>query len=295
VSADGRPDAAGTPPVAGGAGRAEAVLGDGSPERSPAPAAGDQAEGLQAFSLVGRTALVTGVSRGIGKAIAVGLAVAGADVVLAGRAGSLDATRATVEGLGRNAVTLDIDLARPEDIANGSLDGRLPADVDILVNNAGVIHREEALTVDPSSWSRVLDVNLTSLFFLTQRVAGPMLARGRGKIINVASLLSFEGGLGVPAYAASKHAVAGLTRALSNEWASRGVQVNAIAPGYIVTDNTARLRADPSRLTAISERIPAGRWGLPSDLVGAAVFLASSASDYVTGHVLFVDGGWSAW
>jgi len=258
-----------------------------------APVAGDEAAGLAAFSLAGRTALVTGVSRGIGRGIAVGLAAAGADLVLAGRAGSMDDTRAMVEGLGREVVTLDLDLAHPEDVANGSLDERLPADVDILVNNAGVIHREPALTVDADAWGRVLDVNLNSMFFLTQRVAGPMLARGRGKIINIASLLSFEGGLGVTSYTASKHAVAGLTRALSNEWASRGVQVNAIAPGYIVTDNTAQLRADPSRTKGIDDRIPAGRWGLPSDLVGAAVFLASSASDYVTGHVLLVDGGWS--
>jgi 2-deoxy-D-gluconate 3-dehydrogenase len=264
-----------------------------SPERS-ADAATAPGPGLQAFSLAGRTALVTGVSRGIGKAIAVGLALAGADLVLAGRAGSLDATRAAVESIGRRAATLELDLAQPECIVNGSLDGRLPADVDILVNNAGVIHRTEALSLDLSSWKSVLDVNLTSLFFLTQRVAGHMLARGYGKIINIASLLSFEGGSGVPSYAASKHAVAGLTRALSNEWASRGVQVNAIAPGYIVTDNTAQLRADPARLRSIGDRIPAGRWGLPSDLVGAAVFLASSASDYVTGHVLLVDGGWSA-
>lgn len=257
------------------------------------PVAGDEAAGLAAFSLAGRTALVTGVSRGIGRAIAIGLAAAGADLVLAGRAGSMDETRAEVEVLGRDVVTLELDLAEPEAVANGSLDGHLPSDVDILVNNAGMIHREDALTVDPGSWGRVLDVNLNSMFFLTQRVAGPMLARGRGKVINIASLLSFEGGLGVTSYAASKHAVAGLTRALSNEWASRGVQVNAIAPGYIVTENTARLRADPSRTKSIDDRIPAGRWGLPSDLVGAAVFLASSASDYVTGHVLLVDGGWS--
>lgn len=254
----------------------------------------DETDGLQAFSLVGRTAMVTGVSRGIGKAIAVGLAVAGADLVLAGRAGSLDTTKATVEGLGRKAATLELDLAQPDGIADGSLDHLLPPNVDILVNNAGMIDREEAVAVDASSWNQVLDVNLTSLFFLTQRVAGPMLARGHGKIINIASLLSFEGGLGVSSYAASKHAVAGLTRALSNEWASHGVQVNAIAPGYIVTDNTAQLRADPARSTSIADRIPAGRWGLPSDLVGASVFLASSAADYVTGHVLLVDGGWSA-
>ncbi|MTV27873.1 SDR family oxidoreductase [Nitriliruptoraceae bacterium ZYF776] len=262
-------------------------------EPSTTPLRDERATGLEAFSLAGRTALVTGVSRGIGQAIAVGLALAGADLVLAGRSGSLDGTRAMIEELGRDVTTVDVDLARPEDVADGALDDVLPTDVDILVNNAGVIHREEALTVGPDAWRSVLDVNLNSVFFLSQRVAGPMLARGHGKIINIASLLSFEGGLNVTSYAASKHAVAGLTRALSNEWAARGIQVNAIAPGYIVTDNTARLRADPERTKSIDDRIPAGRWGLPSDLVGAAVFLASSASDYVSGHVLLVDGGWS--
>lgn len=259
-----------------------------------APGAAADRDGLAAFSLAGSTALVTGVSRGIGRAIAVGLAVAGADVVLAGRPGSQDSARAEVERLGRGVEVLDVDLSQPDAVAGGALDERLSRGVDILVNNAGVIHREDALTVDAGAWNHVLDVNLTSLFFLTQRVARAMVERGRGKIINIASLLSFTGGLGVTSYAASKHAVAGLTRALSNEWAPHGVQVNAIAPGYIVTDNTAPLRADPVRSKSIDERIPAGRWGVPSDLVGAAVFLASSASDYVTGHVLLVDGGWSA-
>lgn len=249
--------------------------------------------GTEAFSLAGRTALVTGVSRGIGRAIAVGLAAAGADLVLAGRPGSADATRADVEALGRAVTTVELDLSDPAAVASGALDHLLPDDVDILVNNAGVIHREPAEDVGIDAWSGVVDVNLTSLFFLTQRVARPMLERGRGKVINIASLLSFEGGLNVTSYAASKHAVAGLTRALSNEWSSRGVQVNAIAPGYIVTDNTAQLRDDAARSRTIDDRIPAGRWGLPSDLVGAAVFLASGASDYVTGHVLLVDGGWS--
>jgi 2-dehydro-3-deoxy-D-gluconate 5-dehydrogenase len=249
-------------------------------------------QGLEPFSLVGRTALVTGVSRGIGRAIAVGLAAAGADVVLAGRAGSLDETAAEAEQHGRRVRTLELDLSDPRDVADGSFDKQV-SDVDILVNNAGVIQRDDALAVDVDSWKRVLDVNLNSLFFLCQRVAGPMLERGHGKIINIASLLSFEGGLRVTSYAASKHAVAGITRALSNEWSSQGVQVNAIAPGYIVTENTAPLRADPARSKSIDDRIPAGRWGSPTDLVGAAVFLASSASDYVTGHVLLVDGGWS--
>lgn len=288
MSADSSQTEAAAIPQPAGAGPGTAGVDAPKPPPAAAPAAD-----LRAFSLEGRTALVTGVSRGIGKAIAVGLAMAGADLVLAGRPGSLDDTRAAVEELGRSAHTVELDMAQPEEITSGALDRQLPSDVDILVNNAGVIHREEALTVDAGSWNRVLDINLNSLFFLTQRVAAPMVRRGSGKIINIASLLSFEGGLGVSSYAASKHAVAGVTRALSNEWAAHGVQVNAIAPGYVVTDNTARLRTDPSRSTSISDRIPAGRWGLPADLVGAAVFLASSASDYVTGHVLLVDGGWS--
>jgi 2-dehydro-3-deoxy-D-gluconate 5-dehydrogenase len=245
--------------------------------------------------LDGRAAVITGGGRGIGEAIARSLAAAGAGVVVAARSGE------QVEAVARQIVELEgvafatvCDVTDPDSVeALERFAAERLGDVDILVNNAGVIHREDALSVDASDWSRVLDVNLTSLFLLTRNVAAPMLARGRGKIINIASLLSFEGGLGVSSYAASKHGVAGLTRALSNEWASRGVQVNAIAPGYIVTDNTAQLRADPERTKSIDDRIPAGRWGLPSDLVGAAVFLASSASDYVTGHVLLVDGGWS--
>lgn len=257
--------------------------------------AAQQAEvpaGIEAFSLTGRTALVTGASRGIGRGIAMGLAGAGANVVLAGRPGSCDQTRREIEQLGATVSILELDLSDPNGIADVKIDESV-GQIDILVNNAGVIHREPALSVDVADWNRVLNVNLTSLFLLTQRVAAPMVERGLGKVINIASLLSFEGGLGVTSYAASKHGVAGLTRALSNEWAAKGVQVNAIAPGYIVTDNTAPLRADRERSKSIDDRIPAGRWGSPSDLVGAAVFLASSASDYVNGHVLLVDGGWS--
>lgn len=274
------------------------VSAAGAPSSNGAEAAregavNELATNLEMFSLSGRTALVTGVSRGIGQAIALGLASAGADLVLAGRPGSTRDTQTLVERVGREVRTVELDLSSPSALAGDGLVSQLPDDVDILVNNAGVIHREESATVGAADWDRVLDVNLNSLFFLTQQVARPMLARGRGKIINIASLLSFEGGLNVASYAASKHAVAGITRALSNEWAARGVQVNAIAPGYIVTDNTANLRADPVRTKSIDDRIPAGRWGLPSDLVGAAVFLASSAADYVSGHVLLVDGGWS--
>ena len=294
MSDDGRQPAAPSGPTVAPSVGAEPLLDDQrGEERFAPPSVTGDAEGLHAFSLSGCTAMVTGVSRGIGRALAIGLATAGADLVLAGRPGSLDDTRGAIEDRGRDVSTLELDLADPERVANLRLEDEVPGDVDILVNNAGVIHREDALSVDANDWSRVLDVNLTSLFLLTRNVAAPMLARGRGKIINIASLLSFEGGLGVSSYAASKHGVAGLTRALSNEWASRGVQVNAIAPGYIVTDNTAQLRADPERSKSIDDRIPAGRWGVPSDLIGAAVFLASSASNYVTGHVLFVDGGWS--
>ena len=244
---------------------------------------------LSAFSLEGRRVLVTGASRGIGAGLAVGMAAAGADLVLAGRPGTLEETEAAVKATGAATTTVHLDLADPTALALDDL-----PEVDVLVNNAGIIHRDPAADVALSDWQRVLDVNLSSLFALTQHLARPMLARGRGKVINVASLLSFQGGVNVSSYAASKHAVAGLTRALANEWAAEGLCVNAIAPGYIETDNTAPLRADADRHRAISERIPAGRWGTPADLVGAAVFLASGASDYVNGHVLVVDGGWTA-
>ena len=258
----------------------------GTPVVAPAP-------GLQAFSLAGRRALVTGAGRGIGRALALGLAAAGAEVVVAGRPGSGAETLRALAGAGAVATSLDMDLSRPEDIGADLLD-RLGGPVDVLVNNAGTIARDDAVDVGLTAWNAVVDVNLTSLFQLTRVLAAPMLARGAGKIVNVASLLSFQGGLRVASYAASKHAVAGLTRALANEWAAAGVQVNAIAPGYVETDNTAPLRADAERRRGIDGRIPAGRWGRPEDLVGAAVFLASGASDYVNGHVLVVDGGWLA-
>lgn len=249
--------------------------------------------GLEAFSLVGRRALVTGAGRGIGRALALGLAAAGAEVVLAGRPGSCLDTLAELGERGAAGSCVEIDLSRPADIGAALLDA-LPGPVDVLVNNAGTITRDDAVEIDLAAWNEVLDVNLTSLFQLTRAVAVPMLERGAGKVINVASLLSFQGGLRVASYAASKHAVAGLTRALANEWAGAGVQVNAIAPGYIETDNTALIREDSERRRTIDDRIPAGRWGRPEDLVGAAVFLASRASDYVNGHVLVVDGGWMA-
>lgn len=246
------------------------------------------------FSLDGRTALVTGGGRGIGRSLALGLAEAGADLVLLGRTGAQNGTAASVEKLGRRVRVVDLDLSDPYGVRATAECLAAEEQVDVLVNNAGVIDRREAADISPADWAHVLDVNLNSLFFLTQQLAGPMISRGSGKVINVASLLSFQGGLNVASYAATKHAIAGLTRALSNEWAGHGVQVNAIAPGYIITDNTRPLREDPTRAHAITDRIPAGRWGEPDDLVGATVFLASGASDYVTGHVLVVDGGWTA-
>ncbi|MFB9442682.1 SDR family oxidoreductase [Dactylosporangium vinaceum] len=244
------------------------------------------------FDLSGRVALVTGAGHGIGRAIAIGLARAGADVVLhARRADDLDEVASAVLREGRTAERWVQDLADPAAVA-GAADA-LGA-VDILVNNAGVIHRAPVLEQTYDAWRGVLAINLDAVFVLTRALGAGMLARGRGKVITVASLLSFQGGLNVAGYAASKHAVAGLTRALANEWSASGVQVNAIAPGYIETANTGALRADADRERAIRDRIPAGRWGRPEDLAGAAVFLASSAADYVAGHVLVVDGGWMA-
>jgi 2-dehydro-3-deoxy-D-gluconate 5-dehydrogenase len=248
---------------------------------------------LSAFSLAGKTALVTGASKGIGKAIAIGLAACGADLALAGR-GDMDETATAVAQLNRSVKVIHADLVDVDGARQAAADIAARVDIDILVNNAGTIHRRPALEITPDEWRTVQDVNVTSMFFITQALAEPMLRRGAGKVINIASLLSFQGGLRVSSYAASKHAVVGMTRALANEWASQGVQINAIAPGYIKTDNTSQLRDDPTREAEISGRIPAGRWGTPEELVGAAVFLASSASDYVNGHVLVVDGGWQA-
>lgn len=246
------------------------------------------------FSLQGKTALVTGARTGIGQAIALGFAGAGADLILLGHRDNMEETRSLVTGAGRSCSTVLADLSKPNEL-NGPVEELLAKHrIDILVNNAGTIARSPAAEFPREDWDTVIDTNLNSLFFLTQRVARPMLDRGVGKVINVASLLSFQGGVNVPAYAASKHGVAGLTKALSNEWAPRGVQVNAIAPGYIATNNTEALRRDPDRSAEILGRIPVGRWGSPEDLAGAAVFLASPAADYVSGHVLTVDGGWMA-
>jgi len=250
----------------------------------------------ETFSLEGRRALVTGASRGLGQAIALAFADAGADVVCAGTTadGCADAAR-QVRERGRTAWTVGADLA--DRAALRRLLDRVDNEagrIDILVNNAGTIRRHPAASFPDDDWDTVLDTNLDAVFLLCRHFGSAMIERGRGKIINIASLLSFSGGVTVPAYTASKHAVAGLTKALANEWAGRNVQVNAIAPGYFRTDNTQALQDDPGRATAISDRIPAGRWGEPADLGGAAVFLASAASDYVNGHVLVVDGGWMA-
>ena len=247
-----------------------------------------------AFDLSGRTALVTGANTGLGQAIAVAMAEAGAGIVAVGRS-AMDETGDRVRATGRpfRAVAADLSTLEPIDrvVAEAAGAGR----PDILVNNAGIIRRADALDVTEADWDGVLDVNLKSVFFLSQAVARRMLADGRGgKIVNVASLLSFQGGLRVAAYTASKSGLAGLTRLLACEWAPRGINVNAIAPGYFRTNNTRALQDDPDRSAAILSRIPAGHWGRPEDLGGAAVFLASAAADYVHGVVLPVDGGWLA-
>jgi len=248
---------------------------------------------MDAFRLDGLVALVTGAGTGIGGAIARALAAAGADVACHGNKHLPSDTAAEITRLGRRAVVLTGDV-REAATADALVEGtvRELGAIDILVNNAGTIRRAPAVEFSDDDWAAVLDVNLTSVFRLCRAAGRRMVPRGRGKIVNISSLLAFQGGITVPAYAASKGGVAQLTKALSNEWASKGVNVNAIAPGYIHTDNTAALAADPVRNRQITERIPAGRWGEPADLGGAAVFLAARASDYVNGHVLVVDGGW---
>jgi len=246
------------------------------------------------FSLDGRTALVTGANTGLGQGIALALAQAGADIVAAGRRAPVE-TQAAIRAMGRRFHFVAADLVSTAPIAGVVKEtleemGRL----DVLVNNAGLISRAAALEVTEADWDRVVNVDLKSAFFLAQAAARHMAASGGGKIINVVSMLSFQGGIRVPAYTAAKSGLAGITRALANEWARQRINVNAIAPGYFATDNTDALRADESRSREITARIPAGRWGVPADLGGAAVFLASAASDYVHGAILPVDGGWLA-
>jgi 2-deoxy-D-gluconate 3-dehydrogenase len=245
------------------------------------------------FQLLGSTALVTGASAGIGAAIAVALAEAGADVICHGNTRPAELTCDAIAQLGRRAFALQADLAEPEAAADLFERAGQCAIPDILVNNAGVIRRASAVDYSDADWDTVLQVNLKSLWKLSQCMGRALIgSKRRGKIVNVASLLSFQGGITVPAYAASKGAVAQLTKALANEWAAHGVNVNAIAPGYIRTDNTLALQRNETRNRQILERIPAGRWGEPGDVAAAAVFLAAPASDYIHGHVLVVDGGW---
>lgn len=248
---------------------------------------------LDQFKLDGRVALVTGAAAGLGQAIAKGLAEAGADVACHGNTRSSEATCQAISQLGRKSFAVTGDLAKketPRELVDAVIERfrRL----DILVNNAGTIRRAPAFDYSTEDWTTVIEVNLSAVFRLSQLAGRQMLTQGRGKIINIASLLSFQGGITVPAYAASKGGVAQLTKALANEWAGKGINVNAIAPGYMRTDNTKALQEDETRNRQILERIPAGRWGEPSDLAGAAVFLASAASDYVNGEILVVDGGW---
>ncbi len=252
---------------------------------------------LDAFRLDGRVALVTGAAQGLGRAMALGLAEAGAEVAVLDRVPPTD-TAAAITTLGRQAAPLTQDVAAmtPERAAEivAECAARLGR-VDILVNNAGIIRRAPALEFPAADWHSVLDINLNSGFFLAQAAARHMVAAGRGgKIINVASMLSFQGGLVVASYTAAKSAIAGLTRALANEWAPLGINVNAIAPGYMATEVTAGIRHDAKRNQSILDRLPAGRWGEPADLQGAVVFLASAASSYMHGAIVPVDGGWLA-
>ncbi len=246
------------------------------------------------FGLRGKVALVTGSSQGLGRAMATALSRAGADVIVNGReASKLSAVVHQLSSHGAKAHGIAADLGRRNDVRH-LIDQAIAwqGHLDILVNNAGIIRRHPAAEHSDADWDDVLNVNLDGVFIACRTAGRHMLERGSGKIINIASLLTFFGGITVPGYAASKGAVGQLTKALSNDWAGKGIQVNAIAPGYMATDNTAALRADPGRTKEILSRIPAGRWGEPDDLEGAVVFLSSAASDYLSGHILPVDGGW---
>ncbi|MBS0852827.1 2-dehydro-3-deoxy-D-gluconate 5-dehydrogenase KduD [Enterobacter sp. JGM127] len=250
---------------------------------------------MDAFNLSGKVAIVTGCDTGLGQGMTLGLAQAGCDIVGVNRKIPQE-TAEKVNALGRRFMAIQADLSKQDaldDIVNQTVTemGR----VDILVNNAGTIRREDALNFSEKDWDEVMNLNLKSVFFLSQAVARQFIRQGQGgKIINIASMLSFQGGIRVPSYTASKSGVLGITRLLANEWATQGINVNAIAPGYMATNNTQQLRDDAQRSKEILDRIPAGRWGTPADLQGPVVFLASSASDYINGHTLGVDGGWLA-
>jgi len=244
------------------------------------------------FDLSGKVAVVTGANTGIGQAIALALAEAGADIAAVGRTPATE-TVEKVRALGRKAEIVSADLSSIEPVQR-IVDETLEklGGLHILVNNAGIIRRADSVDFTEADWDAVMDTNLKSVFFLCQAAGRHMIGQGYGKIVNIASLLSFQGGIRVPSYTSSKSGVAGLTKLLANEWAAKGVTVNGIAPGYIETNNTEALRGDETRNRQILERIPAGRWGAASDLGGAAVFLSAPASDYVQGHILTVDGGW---
>jgi 2-deoxy-D-gluconate 3-dehydrogenase len=249
---------------------------------------------MNLFDLTGKTAVVTGASTGLGKGMSLGLAEAGADIVLVDYVSS-DETAKEIQAIGRKAISLVADLMtiKPiQSIVDETI--RTFGKVDILVNNAGIIRRAPALEFSEKDWDDVMAINSKTVFFFCQAAARDMMKRKQGKIINIASLLAFQGGIIVPSYSASKGATAQVTKALANEWAPHGITVNAIAPGYMATNNTKALREDSVRSKSILDRIPAGRWGVPEDVKGAAVFLASPASNYVNGHVLVVDGGWMA-
>jgi 2-deoxy-D-gluconate 3-dehydrogenase len=250
---------------------------------------------LDYFSLTGKVAIVTGANKGLGQAYAVALAKAGADLFVVSRSENWDETRALIEKTGKRIEFFQADLSNREEVKQVTAAClKAYGKIDILVNNAGTIRRSPILEYKEEDWDAVIEINLNSLFLLSQEAAKVMIEQKSGKIINIASMLSFQGGKFVPPYTASKHAVAGLTKAFANELAEHNIQINAIAPGYIVTDNTAPIRADEKRNAEILSRIPAGRWADPSDLMGVVVFLSSRASDYMNGHVLAIDGGWLA-
>ena len=251
---------------------------------------------LDAFKLDGQVAIVTGSERGLGRGMAVALAQAGADIVGVTYVASAPETAAAVEAAGRKYVHVQADLSSIEPVER-IVQSALAAfgHIDILVNNAGIITRNDSVNFTEKEWDDVMNVNLKSAFFMCQAVARQFIAQGKGgKIVNVASMLSFQGGIRVPSYTASKSGIKGITMLMANEWAKHGICVNAVAPGYMATDNTTQLRADEARSAEIVGRIPAGRWGTPEDLGGAVVFLASKASDYVNGYTIAVDGGWLA-
>jgi 2-deoxy-D-gluconate 3-dehydrogenase len=251
---------------------------------------------LENFRLDGKTALVTGCGRGLGQGIALALAQAGADIYGAGSAPNAAKTAELVAGTGRKFEYLSANLISQEPVArifDGAL--KLTGHIDILVNNAGIIRRNDSVDFSEADWDDVININLKTLFFMSQAAARQFIKQGNGgKIINIASMLSYQGGIRVPSYTASKGGVRTLTMLMANEWAKYGINANAIAPGYMATDNTEALRADKSRSAAILDRIPAGRWGTPEDVAGAAVFLASPAASYINGYTLAVDGGWLA-